>query len=84
MVGQATEYVRVRDHGACFRFRFRCCPVCGSNVFPTEDGYETSFVFVVAFADPSFLPPRDSVYDFRRHPWVNLPPGTETHDMHPT
>jgi hypothetical protein len=34
--GTATEYVRVGDQGAKFRFRF--CPVCGTTVFHTEEG----------------------------------------------
>src|ERR1700729_1337187 len=36
--GAATEYVRVGDQGARFRFRF--CPVCGTTLFHTEEGYE--------------------------------------------
>lgn len=73
--GQATEYVRTGDQGARFRFRF--CPVCGSTVFHTEEGYEDSVsVAVGTFADPQFPPPQVSVYDCRRHPWVQLPPGT--------
>jgi len=82
--GTATEYVRAGDHGARFRFRF--CPVCGSNVFHTEEGYEHRFVSVAvgAFADPSFPPPEDSVYDCRRHPWVQLPPDCTRHDKDPT
>ncbi|MDC0675910.1 GFA family protein [Nannocystis radixulma] len=77
--GAATEYVRAGDQGARFRFRF--CPVCGSTVFHTEEGREQSSVAVAvgAFADPSFPPPQDSVYDCRRHPWVQLPPGIETY-----
>lgn len=82
--GTATEYVRTGDHGARFRFRF--CPVCGTNVFHTEEGYEDRFVSVAvgAFADPSFPAPEDSVYDCRRHPWVRLPPGCTAHDKDPT
>jgi hypothetical protein len=41
-------------------------------------------VAVGAFADPSFPPPEDSVYDCRRHPWVSLPPGLVTYDENPT
>ena len=75
--GTATEYVRAGDQGASFTFRF--CPVCGTTVFHTEDGYsETVSVAVGAFADPGFPAPRVSVYDCRRHPWVQLPPGTTT------
>jgi hypothetical protein len=81
--GQATEYVRVGDQGASFRFRF--CPICGTNVFHTEEGREQSSVAVAvgAFADPDFPPPQDSVYDCRRHSWVNLPPGITVYDKDP-
>ncbi|WP_117190554.1 GFA family protein [Rhizobium terrae] len=81
--GLATEYVREGDQGARFRFRF--CPVCGSTVFHTEDGYEQLSVAVAvgAFADPDFPPPQDSVYDCRRHPWVELPAGVTVYDRDP-
>lgn len=73
--GTATEYVRVGDQGARFIFRF--CPVCGTTLFHTEAGREGAVsVAVGAFADPGFPAPRVSVYDSRRHPWVQLPPGT--------
>ena len=83
ITGTATEYVRVGDQGARFRFRF--CPVCGTNLFYTEEGYEHRSVGVAvgAFADPGFPPPRRSVYDCRRHPWVQLPPGTKAYDKDP-
>ena len=81
--GAATEYVRTGDQGARFRFRF--CPVCGTTVFHTEEGYEDRSVSVAvgAFADPAFPPPQVSVYDSRRHPWVQLPPGIDAHDTDP-
>ena len=58
VVGTATEYVRVGDHGARFKFRF--CPVCGTNLFHTEEGREHSSVGVAvgAFADPTFPRPQ--------------------------
>ncbi len=73
VVGQATEYVRVSDRGARFRFRF--CPRCGTNLFHTEEGYEDRAVSVAVggFGDPQFPPPENSVYDARRHTWVQLP-----------
>ncbi|MGZ3423966.1 MAG: GFA family protein [Polyangiales bacterium] len=81
--GTATEYVRAGDQGARFRFRF--CPVCGTTVFHTEEGHESSVgVAVGAFADPSFPAPRAAVYDCRRHPWVRLPDGVTTYDKDPT
>lgn len=80
--GDATEYVRVGDQGARFRFRF--CPVCGTTVFHTEEGQDGSVsVAVGAFADPGFPAPQVSVYDSRRHPWVRLPPGTTTFERDP-
>lgn len=80
--GTATEYVRVGDQGAKFRFRF--CPICGSTVFHTEEGHDGSVgVAVGAFADPSFPAPRVSVYDSRRHSWVQLPAGTTKFDKDP-
>lgn len=83
VTGSATEYVRTGDQGARFRFRF--CPVCGTTVFHTEEGCEDRSVAVAvgAFADPAFPPPRVSVYDCRRHPWVRLPPGTTAYDKDP-
>ena len=81
--GSATEYVRTGDQGARFRFRF--CPVCGTNLFHTEEGVAATSVSVAigAFADPDFPPPKDSVYDCRRHGWVHLPPETRRHDKDP-
>src|SRR5688500_15660073 len=74
VTGNATEYVRAGDEGARFRFRF--CPVCGTNLFHTEEGSDALVLVAVGgFADPTFPPPQDSVYDCRRHPWVQLPPG---------
>jgi hypothetical protein len=82
VIGTATEFVRTGDQGARFRFRF--CPVCGSPVFHTEEGQEGSVsVAVGAFADPSFPPPRVSVYDDRRHAWVQLPAGIRVYRKDP-
>jgi hypothetical protein len=81
--GNATEYVRTGDHAAKFRFRF--CPTCGTTVYHTEEGEEGSVsVAVGAFADPSFPSPRYSIYDSRRHSWVQLPPGTTAFTKDPT
>ena len=81
--GTATEYVRTGDRGSKFRFRF--CPVCGSTVYHTEEGVDRDFVAVAvgAFGDPDFPPPEDSVYDCRRHAWVQLPPGIAVYDKDP-
>lgn len=90
--GTATEYVRVGDQGAKFKFRF--CPVCGTHLFHTEvfqtehgkeiDEQSSVGVSIGAFGDPGFPPPQVSVYDCRRHSWVELPPGTTLYDKDPT
>jgi hypothetical protein len=82
VVGAATEYVRVGDQGTRFTFRF--CPVCGTTVFHTEEGQASVSVAVGAFADPTFPAPQDSVYDCRRHPWVQLPSDIRSYDKDPT
>ena len=80
--GSATEYVRTGDQGGQFTFRF--CPICGTTVFHTENGRNDSVsVAVGAFADSNFPPPKVSVYDSRRHGWVQLPPGTIAFDKDP-
>lgn len=72
--GAAVEYVRRGDEGSMFRFRF--CPVCGTNLFHTEEGQSGSVgVAVGAFADPSFPAPTISIYECRKHAWVGRPPG---------
>jgi hypothetical protein len=74
--GQASVHRRVGDQGAAFVFRF--CPHCGSTVFHTEEGeHDSVSVAVGAFGDPGFAPPTVSVYDCRRHGWVQLPDGVE-------
>jgi len=80
--GTATEYVRTGDKGVRFIFRF--CPICGTTVFHSEEGYDSSVgVAVGALADPAFPAPRLSVYDCRRHPWVQLPPGMQVFEKDP-
>lgn len=84
VTGIASVHVRTGDSGAKFIFRF--CPVCGSTVLHTEEGYEDRSVSVAVgcFADPDFPPPQDSVYDCRRHGWVTLPEGVKVFEKDPT
>ncbi|MFB2550047.1 GFA family protein [Ensifer soli] len=83
VTGEARDYVRTGKRGSRARFRF--CPVCGTNLFHTEEGGEETMVLVAvgAFADPSFPPPQDSVYDCRRHPWLRLPDGIAVFERDP-
>ena len=70
--GHAQEYVRVGDEGSTTTFRF--CPTCGAAVYYDNDRMPGMIAVPVgAFADPTFPPPRFSVYGARRHPWAIMP-----------
>jgi hypothetical protein len=70
--GTATEWTRSSDSGNALTFRF--CPVCGSTVYWTGEGFpDLVAVAIGTFADPSFPPPTVSVWEQCRHPWVSPP-----------
>jgi len=76
--GRSSDFQRVSDAGETRTFHF--CPECGATVFyedPTTP--DVIAVPVGAFADPTFPTPRVSVWEERRHPWVQLPDGI-THE----
>jgi hypothetical protein len=78
IAGRSTEYVRVSDAGEERIFRF--CPECGATVYYTIPTVpDLIAVPIGAFADPSFPPPRISVWESRRHPWVAVPADAEHH-----
>jgi hypothetical protein len=68
--GRSKEYVRISDEGEQRAFNF--CPECGSTVYYQTDP-DLIAVPIGAFADPTFPPPRVSVWETRRHPWVAVP-----------
>ena len=69
--GRHTDYVRISDEGDERVFSF--CPECGGTVFyRIPELPEMIAVPVGAFADPTFQPPVRSVWEVRRHPWVEL------------
>jgi hypothetical protein len=70
--GQSHEWVRTGDEGSSATFRF--CPTCGATVYWTNDSMPANIAVAVgAFADPTFPPPKVSVYGVRRHPWAVMP-----------
>ncbi len=74
MTGRYDGYTRISDEEDRKAGVFHFCPECGSNVFITEpDEPDLIVVSVGSFADPSFPPPTESLYDSRRHQWVGLP-----------
>jgi hypothetical protein len=78
--GEHKEFVRMSDGGERRSFSF--CPHCGGTVFyETENASDTVAVPVGAFADPSFPAPIVSVWEKRRHAWVDLP-GVPAENRH--
>ena len=73
--GTATEWTRTAASGNALTFRF--CPVCGSTVYWTGEGFPGYVAVAIgAFADPAFPAPTIAVWEECRHPWMSLPPDT--------
>jgi hypothetical protein len=69
--GESRTYARTGDSGGTATFHF--CPTCGASVYYELDGIPDALVIPVgAFADPTFPPPRVSVYEERQHGWLTL------------
>ena len=67
--GRSSQWTRLGDSGKPITFQF--CPGCGSTVYwEISNAPGLIAVAVGAFADPSFPPPRHSVYEEQRHSWV--------------
>ena len=76
--GHSSEYVRTGDEGTKAEFHF--CPECGATVYWRNLSMpDLIAVPVGAFADPAFPPPTRSVYEVRRHAWVNVPDSVTEH-----
>jgi hypothetical protein len=72
ITGTSREYTRRSDAGEPRIFHF--CPECGATVYYTDDSRpDTLGIPVGAFADPGFPSPTVSVWELRKHRWVNLP-----------
>ncbi len=69
ITGVATAFTRKADSGNDLTFHF--CPTCGSTVYwEPADSPDLIAVAVGAFADPSFPPPKISIYETRCHGWA--------------
>ena len=67
--GDSRQWVRMADSGNRVTYHF--CGSCGSTLWYQGGPMpEAIAVPVGAFADPSFPPPRFSVWEKRKHPWV--------------
>ena len=79
MTGEAREYTRISDAGEARTFRF--CPECGATVsYLVASAPDVIAIPVGAFADPGFPPPAVSVWESRRHGWVEMPAEAERMD----
>lgn len=69
--GDAATWERVADSG--HRATYRFCPACGSTIAYIIEGWPgVTAIPLGAFADPTFPPPKFSVYEHRQHPWVEI------------
>jgi len=69
--GRTRRYTRTADSG--FEVTFHFCPDCGSTVFwQPQRKPDMIAVAVGAFADPTFPPPSQEVYQQHRHPWAGI------------
>lgn len=67
--GNVTQFTRRSDTGHSVTFQF--CPTCGSTVYWVAEGFPGLVAVAVgSFADPSFPVPTHSVWERRRHEWV--------------
>lgn len=67
--GAPSTFSRKGDEGSIATFRF--CSNCGSTVwYSIDNDPDRIAVALGAFADPSFPPPRFSVYEERKHAFV--------------
>lgn len=74
--GSSKVFVKVADSGNRGTFHF--CPYCGSDVYYEIDGkFDPKFDGLIAiplgaFDDPFFAEPQFSVWEERKHPWVEI------------
>ena len=70
--GTSKTFVKVADSGNRATFHF--CPDCGSDVYYAIDGKFDDLVAIPlgAFDDPYFATPGFSVWEKRKHDWVEL------------
>jgi len=69
LTGATKTYIRMGPSGHQMSYQF--CPECGATVIYRSEGAPDVVVIPIgAFADPSFPPPRFSIYEGSKHPWT--------------
>jgi hypothetical protein len=82
--GRSKTFVVVADSGNRATFHF--CPECGSDVYYEIDGkFDDKFDDLIAvplgaFDDPFFLQPAFSVWENRKHNWIEIVGDGIEHD----
>ena len=79
IAGKSKTFVKVADSGNKATFHF--CPDCGSDVHYEIDGKFDDLIAIPlgTFDDPYSLTPRFSVWEHRKHPWIEIT-GDVEHD----
>lgn len=81
--GERREWTRTADSGNQVRYSF--CPDCGSTVAYGIEGWPGVIAIPVgAFADPDFPSPSFSVYEHRKHGWVEIGGEAVDHSRTPS
>lgn len=70
--GRSKSWVKVADSGNRATFHF--CPDCGSDLYYVNQGVFEELIAIPlgAFDDPFFLRPHFSVWEERKHDWVEI------------
>lgn len=79
ITGKRKEWQRTADSGGVAHYFF--CPECGATLFYRLDKFPgLTAVPVGAFADPAFPAPGFSVWEERKHAWVEITGAVEHSD----
>lgn len=71
IAGEWREWTRIADSGRWMRQRW--CPVCSATIAYTNEGMDDLIAIPLgAFADPNFPAPRFSVFEERKHGWLDI------------
>jgi hypothetical protein len=71
ITGEHKSWEFVPDSGNLTRFHF--CPHCGITIAYSNEGFPGTLAIPAGtFADPNFPAPRVSVYEERKHDWVEI------------
>ena len=71
VTGEHRGWTRIADSGSAIDYRF--CPTCGATMFYAGGNFPDLVAIPVgAFADPAFPAPGFSVWEERKHGWVEI------------